>query len=416
MNKIVHLSITKKEVPTRIDVVQFATRPSIVFVLDDYIPASGARASFYIQKPDGTKIYNTCTISGNNITYNPTTQSFAALGTNKCQLQIIESGNTAVTFLIYADVTENIIDSSAVESTDEFTALEEALQEVESLMSRINGIERGILTSGTDLNTIINMGVYNVLDNAAPTLVNGPPVTSGGVLEIFRTSSNGKIVQIYYRNNGIIYYRVYTTIAWTLWKTLPYSTGASESFINASNDYPLSIRFVSDDFNVGLFGRNRSLLLYNNAISESLCEVFDTRYIQAQNGANFNLANSLTKIPMVQATRVGGNRGFIIENGEIVCQSNGTIEIYAGLTANGFTAGDRIALQIFRLRENNESSISFVHYTTAGGNQESIILTPMSTSIQSGDRIYAKAYNSTAARGVISTNACKLSCKYISIS
>ena len=73
MDKIVHLSLTKKDVPKRIDVVQYATTPSIIFVLDDYTPTG--TASLYIQKPDGTKIYNACTISGNQVTYKPTTQS-----------------------------------------------------------------------------------------------------------------------------------------------------------------------------------------------------------------------------------------------------------------------------------------------------------------------------------------------------
>lgn len=137
MNKIVHLSLTKKDVPIRIDVVQYATIPSIVFVLDDYTPSVGATASLYIKKPDGTEIYNACTIEDNLVTYEPTTQSFAALGVNKCQLQIIESGETGVSFLIYADVTENIIDSSAIESQDEFTALEEALSTVSDYDGRI---------------------------------------------------------------------------------------------------------------------------------------------------------------------------------------------------------------------------------------------------------------------------------------
>ena len=147
MNKIVHLSLTNKSVPARFDVVQYATNPAITFVLDDYTPGSGATASLYIKKPDGTEIYNSCTISGNQVTYKPTTQSFASLGTSKCQLQIIESGDTAVSFLIYADVTENIIDSSAIESQDEFTALEEALQTVSAYDGRIIGIETRLSTA-----------------------------------------------------------------------------------------------------------------------------------------------------------------------------------------------------------------------------------------------------------------------------
>ena len=137
MNKIVHLSLARKNVPTRIDVVQYATKPDIVFVIDDYTPAVGSTASLYIEKPDETLIYNACTIEDNKITYTPTTQSFAVVGQSKCQLQIVETDGTAVSFLIYADVSENIIDSSAIESQNEFTALEEALQTVSDYDGRI---------------------------------------------------------------------------------------------------------------------------------------------------------------------------------------------------------------------------------------------------------------------------------------
>lgn len=135
MNKYVHLQITNKSVPIRIDVVQYATKPNIVFVLDDYEPTG--TASLYIEKPDGTKIYNACTIDGNQITYEPTTQSFAVLGVSECQLQIVEADGTALSFIIYAEVTKNIVDASAIESQDEFTALEQALQTVSEYDSRI---------------------------------------------------------------------------------------------------------------------------------------------------------------------------------------------------------------------------------------------------------------------------------------
>lgn len=156
MNKIVHLSLTNKSVPARIDVVQYATIPDIVFLLDDYIPGLSANAALYIEKPDGTKIYNACTINENAITYTPTTQSFAATGWNKCQLQIIEGNGTAVSFLIYAYVTENIIDSSAIESQDEFTALEQAIQQIGDLTqleNRVTAAEGNITSLESDVAT-----------------------------------------------------------------------------------------------------------------------------------------------------------------------------------------------------------------------------------------------------------------------
>lgn len=141
MNKIVHLSITRKDVPTVIDVVQYATKPDIIFIIDDYEVKPGTTASLYIEKPDGTKVYNACTVDGNHLIYESTTQSFPLTGVSICQLQLIESEDTAMSFLIIAHVTKNIVDSSAVESQDEFTALEQALQTVSQYDGRIEVLE-----------------------------------------------------------------------------------------------------------------------------------------------------------------------------------------------------------------------------------------------------------------------------------
>lgn len=218
MNKIVHLSLSKKDVPIRIDVVQYATIPSIVFVLDDYTPGSGATANLYIKKPDGTEIYNSCTISGNQITYKPTTQSFAALGVSKCQLQIIETSGTAVSFLIYADVTENIIDSSAIESQDEFTALEDALREVESWESNAF-LYKGRLATGTDLNNLMEQGRWHF--GGSDNIVNTPTGVTWGLIEILRNGNTGGIVMQRLTSNNKIYLRQTTNSGstWLTWAT-----------------------------------------------------------------------------------------------------------------------------------------------------------------------------------------------------
>lgn len=178
MNKIVNLSLAKKSVPVRMDVVQYATKPNIVFVLDDYLPGLSAVASLYIEKPDGTKIYNACTIDGNQVTYEPTTQSFASLGINKCQLQIIESNDTAVSFLVYADVTENIIDSSAIESQDEFTALEQAIQtvgDITEIENRVTIAEENIVAVENRVTSVeegkYDLGTYTTASAISTTTI-----------------------------------------------------------------------------------------------------------------------------------------------------------------------------------------------------------------------------------------------------
>lgn len=214
MNKIVHLSLTNKSVPARFDVVQYATNPAITFVFDDYIPSGTAR--LYIEKPDGTKIYNTCTISGNNVTYKPTTQSFAAVGINKGQLQILEPNGTAVSFVMFIDVAENIIDSSAIESKDEFTALEDALREVESWESNAF-LYKGRLTTGTDLNDFMEQGRWHF--GTSDNIVNAPEGVTWGLLEILRNGNAGGIVIQRLTVNNRVYIRqtANTGSTWSTW-------------------------------------------------------------------------------------------------------------------------------------------------------------------------------------------------------
>lgn len=214
MNTIVHLSLTNKSVPTRFDVVQYATKPAITFVLDDYMPSG--TASLYIQKPDGTEIYNACTISGNEVTYQPTTQSFAAAGINKGQLQIVETNGTAVSFLMFIDVSENIIDSAAIESQDEFTALEQALREVETWEPNAF-LYKGRLTAGTDLNGFMEQGRWHF--GTSDNIVNAPDSVTWGLLEILRNGNTGGIVVQRITANNRIYVRQTTNTGstWSAW-------------------------------------------------------------------------------------------------------------------------------------------------------------------------------------------------------
>lgn len=191
MDKIIHLSLTKKNVPIRIDVVQYATKPNIVFVLDDFTPQAGSTASLYIKKPDGSEIFNSCTIYENTVTYTPTTQSFAALGTNKCQLQIVEQDGTAVSYIVYADVTENIIDSEAVESQDEFTALEEALREIGDVV--LHDDTRGAVKLNGDLTIQKAQPTINLTNsgtNNARSKIVAYPIDSNGNNVVLQAGGN----------------------------------------------------------------------------------------------------------------------------------------------------------------------------------------------------------------------------------
>ena len=110
-------------------------RELIVNLFDNASPLdlTGKKVSIFLQKPDNTMIYNTCTADGNTVTAVLTRQMMAAYGVTKlCELQIIDGDNHTlkVTLPPLRIVKSNY--DGAVESTDEFSRLAEALNAVDS--------------------------------------------------------------------------------------------------------------------------------------------------------------------------------------------------------------------------------------------------------------------------------------------
>ena len=131
MNNTVNIKAAKYEPPVLIHYVQGSTEIPLEFNITDYEIPSGSTARIYLKRPDGTESYNDCTIDGNVITYKPTAQFFSVAGICTGQLQIMIGDDFLVTFPLVFDVAENIIDDSAIESSNEYGALEALLQEAQ---------------------------------------------------------------------------------------------------------------------------------------------------------------------------------------------------------------------------------------------------------------------------------------------
>lgn len=132
MNTTVDLHVASYKLPVLVHYVQYSTEIPIDFVIHDYEIPSGATARFYLRKTSGNEVYNDCTISGNTVTLQPTAQTFAEKGLQKAQLQLMIEDKFLISFPIDFDVAENIIDSSAIESSNEYGALESLLQEAQT--------------------------------------------------------------------------------------------------------------------------------------------------------------------------------------------------------------------------------------------------------------------------------------------
>lgn len=139
----IRLRVANKGLTQVVDYVQGTNTIPIVFDIVDYNITAGATANIYIKKPSGAQIYNSCSISGNEITVNPTTQMFAESGKQLGQLQILNGQKILESFLILFNVEKSIVDTTAAESTDEFTALETALASIKgSAESAADAVEQ----------------------------------------------------------------------------------------------------------------------------------------------------------------------------------------------------------------------------------------------------------------------------------
>jgi len=88
-------------------------------------------ANIYIAKPDGTKVYNACRFDNGRVVAELTNQMLASAGTAKVELELgAASGSRITTPIFNLKVLPTQIDGTAIESSNEFTALQQALLQV----------------------------------------------------------------------------------------------------------------------------------------------------------------------------------------------------------------------------------------------------------------------------------------------
>ena len=101
-----------------------------------YMADAGTTAVFRAIKPDNTKLFNSTTITDNVVTVGLTTQTVAALGTVRCELSIYGTNNELLYSPQFDIIVEDYLYSdTAIESTDEYTDLTEAISKVNNIVS-----------------------------------------------------------------------------------------------------------------------------------------------------------------------------------------------------------------------------------------------------------------------------------------
>lgn len=115
-------------------------RKILIDVTDGGVPYSldaTCRAVFTAAKPDGTKLYNSCSVENNRIVYAFTEQTCAAVGRLPAEIKLYSGDRLLTTASFLLDVREAVFNPGDVESTDEMNALDALYLETEALKQEL---------------------------------------------------------------------------------------------------------------------------------------------------------------------------------------------------------------------------------------------------------------------------------------
>ncbi len=126
---IVPVYFMRKGIQAVIEMVQGDSGREVLFSAQDIVLSSDMSAKIYIEKPSGLASYRNAEIRDNLVSVKATTQMLAETGTCLGQIQVYRETEKVTSFLFLLKVQKSIVDASGIESKDEFTILEQTIQE-----------------------------------------------------------------------------------------------------------------------------------------------------------------------------------------------------------------------------------------------------------------------------------------------
>ena len=170
----------RKQEKTRVDVTQKSNAQTLVFRSMDWDIPSGASVNIFVNKPDGHLIYNAGSVSGNEMSFTMTTQMTAVPGFAECQVQVTTTDEKILnSFVFDMFIEETIIDGSAVESSDEFTALEGLITDATAAISDCEDATADAIAAAQEARVPVEVGARNLIVNTLNPSSSAKPKLKG---------------------------------------------------------------------------------------------------------------------------------------------------------------------------------------------------------------------------------------------
>lgn len=149
----------------RIQTTQYSNAIGLHFAIADWEVPADAIVTLYVQKPSGTEVYTAGTVDGNDLTFTMTTQMTAETGDNWCQVKIASNGKVQNSFTFLMEVQECIIDDEAIESQDDFDALNTLITSVAAKVAACEAAAADAIAAAGEAREPVEVGARNMLLN-----------------------------------------------------------------------------------------------------------------------------------------------------------------------------------------------------------------------------------------------------------
>ena len=205
---------------------------------------------FYAKKPDGDVLYNDCIVKDNVVEYQLTTQTIALAGIVECELLVYgEDSSTPIHSPSFSLVNyEPVFDGGeAIESTNEFTALTQAMGTLETLIDQAKEVVNSksddytihtpnyISSNATPFDIKFGTHVCAVTEFDSTLPESNEEYTVQGTLEVIKAFDSIDCIRMYWYPCGS--HNVYSRLPvsdknWSEWETAESGGGVAESVVN----------------------------------------------------------------------------------------------------------------------------------------------------------------------------------------
>lgn len=153
MEKKISLNFLNSAPIKIIDVVQGDTSRKLEITIQDHNSYGITSAKIYCKKPDGTQVYNNCTVTDGIITATLTSQMLAVVGKVMTQIVVYEAGGYTTSYAFIINVQQSYVQSSAIVSTNEWGVIQTTI----GVVDEVESLYQSAFANGYVVNSIAQM-------------------------------------------------------------------------------------------------------------------------------------------------------------------------------------------------------------------------------------------------------------------